>query len=861
MNLKMKNMISKIYPYSIKVVQVLHLKFLFIVVVILVSKSTFSQLDGNSLQLQADANYISIKDASSASLSTNMTWEFWVYNCCENETKGQTYISKGWCPEFWSYYIINDNGFLVFEKFNYGGSSDDCNSRPVAEYRSSTSIIPFNTWTHIAIVMSGTTVQFYKNSQPVSTTLISGLPFVGIRTTTRPILIGSYQFIGGNYGSTPIGNIDDVRIWHTARTANQIAKNYQSELTGNESGLAAYYKLNEAGSGKGITVINSANGSIMPNGKTVGSAANISFQDNNTVINITPNCNVQQKPGSGNALHFNGTNQNVDVNASFIYQVFTIDMWIKPGATQMQYAAILDNNHNNNRSIVLQQNGSNTNQYYFGGSQGAFTQTIPFNLKANIWQHIALVSTKTKKLVYVNGILINSQSSTDTIKYDGTQFLRFARWGGGGRYWNGIMDEVRIWNVALTQDQIRDRMCHKIRVSDPLYSNLNLYYNFDESSGSDAYDGSLNISNATLVNSPDRVLSGAPIGNASTYTYGGNSVKLKNSDSENIKIDKIKGSPEGMHLYRVDNTPSIKKGIKGLGPNKTYFGAFPLAGSSVKYRVTYTYTGNPYVIQTNEDSLKLYIRTSNADNTWENANANLDTGKNAILTNTDSSTEYILGSTGEPLQVPKSVAINDTVVKEGNNGTRTLKIPIRLNKAAVFNSSVNYATADSTAAIADDDYVSKSGIVNFAVGQLTDTIKISIKGDIKVEPDEIFKVMLSEPKNISIADTNALITIKNDDSTSLSVAKTEEINSVLKHESFDVSPNPARDFINITSFNSVNNAEITIRTLSGQILYTTKQNFSEGQQLKINLSKISKQFLIVNIKVNNENKQFKIMLL
>lgn len=825
-----------------------------------INKSSFGQLPGNSLNLKADGNYISINDASDKSLNTDMTWEFWIYRKCENGGNSVEPISKGWCQIYWSYYISiqGNNGKLIFHKMNMGGGSN-CNF-PFVHYESSDGVVPFNTWTHIAVVMSGTSVQFYKNGQPI-TTLISGSPFVGIANSGRPVLIGAYQFAGGNYGATPIGNIDEVRIWHSARTASQIAAKYKSKLNGNEPNLVAYYKLDEKGSGNGITVVNSAKNSIIPNGTTIGSSTNLNFVNNQTIVNAVPNCNVQQKPSSGDAIILNGVNQNIDAGKFFNYQAFTIDMWIKPGATQTSYAVIADNNYTDTRSWVCQQDGNLTNAYYFGShSSNGGTGSPRFYLTPNIWQHIALVQGLDSTKVYVNGVLIQSILRTAaTINYDGTQFLRLGRWGGGGRYWNGSMDEVRMWDIALSQNQIRSRMCHKIKISDPLYQNLILYYNFDESSGNSVYDGSFNIKDGSVINSPLRMLSGAAIGDISTYTYGAKFLTLKISDSEYFKIDKIQGSPTGIHLYKINRAPSLRKGIKGLGPNKTYFGVFPFGDSIVKYRATYTYTDNPYVIQANEDSLKLYARMSNSDSNWINTFASLDIVVNTLAKLKNSRSEFILGSSGEPLQIPKSVIINDSSVREGNSGNKLLKIPIRLNDTAVYNSSVNYTTEDSTAK-AGEDYIGKTGTVNFHVGQLTDTIRINIKGDTTVEPAEIFKVLLSNPVNISIADTIAIISIKNNDTLVLQKTIVVENDKMSEKLSFHISPNPAKDFINIVSSKTVNDVKITIKDLNGRKIYSSRENFNAGKELKINISSFAQKFLFVDIKSDDVNEQFKILL-
>lgn len=51
------------------------------------------------------------------------------------------------------------------------------------------------------------------------------------------------------------GLIDEVRIWNTARTQQEIQDNMNKELTGNETGLVAYYKMDK---GTGSTLIDYA---------------------------------------------------------------------------------------------------------------------------------------------------------------------------------------------------------------------------------------------------------------------------------------------------------------------------------------------------------------------------------------------------------------------------------------------------------------------------------------------------------------------------------------------------------------------------------------------------------------------------
>lgn len=149
----------------------------------------------------------------------------------------------------------------------------------------------------------------------------------------------------------------------------------------------------------------------------------------------------------GQAFSFDGVNDSIDLGNWFNYQDFTITMWVKPGTTQLRYADIIDNNHGSGISWVVQQNSYTTNQYYFN-SLG------PINLVADQWQHLAISHDSAGNYrAYLNGVLLGSNTS-GAINYNGAQFLRLGRWGGGGRYWKGLMDEVDVYNRALADAEV-----------------------------------------------------------------------------------------------------------------------------------------------------------------------------------------------------------------------------------------------------------------------------------------------------------------------------------------------------------------------------------------------------------------------
>jgi hypothetical protein len=95
------------------------------------------------------------------------------------------------------------------------------------------------------------------------------------------------------------------------------------------------------------------------------------------------------------------------------------------------------------------------------------------------------------------------------------------------------------------------------------------------------------------------------------------------------------------------------------------------------------------------------------------------------------------------------LTISGVSVTEGNSGATDAVFTVTLSPTSTQAVSVDYATADGTAA-AGSDYTAASNTLNFAPGQATRTITISILGDTDDEPDENFLVNLSNAVNADI---------------------------------------------------------------------------------------------------------------
>ncbi|MBS9391304.1 MAG: hypothetical protein HEQ33_21370 [Dolichospermum sp. WA123] len=115
-----------------------------------------------------------------------------------------------------------------------------------------------------------------------------------------------------------------------------------------------------------------------------------------------------------------------------------------------------------------------------------------------------------------------------------------------------------------------------------------------------------------------------------------------------------------------------------------------------------------------------------------------------------------------------SLSINDVTLTEGNSGTKNATFTVTLSGETFQPVTVNYATANGTAT-AGSDYTATTGTLIFNVnpGETSKQITVPILGDTLAESDETFFINLSNAINATIADTQGIATITNDDNGSI----------------------------------------------------------------------------------------------
>ncbi len=109
-----------------------------------------------------------------------------------------------------------------------------------------------------------------------------------------------------------------------------------------------------------------------------------------------------------------------------------------------------------------------------------------------------------------------------------------------------------------------------------------------------------------------------------------------------------------------------------------------------------------------------------------------------------------------------SVSIDDVSAVEGNSATKSLIFTVTLSSASGTTTLIPFTTADGLAT-APSDYVATAGTLTIRAGAASGKIRVALKGDAVIEPDETFFVNLGTPTNATIAKGQGIGTILNDD--------------------------------------------------------------------------------------------------
>lgn len=383
--------------------------------------------------------------------------------------------------------------------------------------------------------------------------------------------------------------------------------------------------------------------------------------------------------GAGYAYYLKGINgQGISVSKTAILNsinsAITLEAWFKTNTTaDQEIINYVEPPPAPNEGYGLSLTAAGKIRLQLNVDVTLFTLDSPSDYPIGKWTHVAATynQSQSSAKLYINGEEVASGTYSSGLgNGNSDDFVIGGRDPGAGSYgrpFNGSLDELRLWNVARSENDIRTFMSKKINPSS-IPSSLVAYWNFDKPRAGTIVDITNNKNDGSLVNisSFQFEWSGAAIGDESAFVYpsvsGSFSQKIGHPNGDTIVVSSSFPSSTGLHVYRVD-APPLRIGVPGFLPDATssltdislvrYYGVKVIGSGTPTYDVVYQYLGHPGIDV--EANLKLAYRDNLSDDTWKDAGAILNVGQNTLSKTGLTGTEFALASSGNnPLPVELS---------------------------------------------------------------------------------------------------------------------------------------------------------------------------------------------------------------
>ncbi len=147
----------------------------------------------------------------------------------------------------------------------------------------------------------------------------------------------------------------------------------------------------------------------------------------------------------------------------------------------------------------------------FGGNNPAFRRGKKADVAGTVsrWNHATAVVRAVSDIdLYLNGVNVGNEFTRDSNSPmnsnipGGHSTAGYLLSNGFTYNFPGIIDDIRLWNKALSQEEIRKTMCVNLKGNE---SALIGYWDFNETSGNIVHDKSPNKFNGQFVGNPKRV--------------------------------------------------------------------------------------------------------------------------------------------------------------------------------------------------------------------------------------------------------------------------------------------------------------------------------------------------------------------
>ena len=305
----------------------------------------------------------------------------------------------------------------------------------------------------IATVTSDTTFPAVAMTAPANGATVSGSVSVSANASDNVAVVGVQFLLDG----VALGAEDTTSpysiSWNTATATNgtHSVSARARDAAGNQTTATAV----------SVTVSNAAPGGLIVGyGFEEGAGTTTADASGKGHVGTLSGAMWTTSGKNGKALSFDGVNDFVsspDAADLDLTNRMTLEAWVKP-------AALSDWN-----TVVMKEGTATTLAYSLYANNGkprpSFTIRINADREAegtvalplNTWTHLAGTYDGTTMRLYVNGVQVGTRAQTGNVAAS----ARTLRIGGNsiwGEYFNGLIDDVRIYNRALTPAEITTDM-------------------------------------------------------------------------------------------------------------------------------------------------------------------------------------------------------------------------------------------------------------------------------------------------------------------------------------------------------------------------------------------------------------------
>tara|TARA_B100000686_G_scaffold299492_1_gene333300 strand:- start:411 stop:4259 length:3849 start_codon:yes stop_codon:yes gene_type:complete len=271
---------------------------------------------------------------------------------------------------------------------------------------------------------------------------------------------------------------------------------------------------------------------------------------NTVVISNTGNADLVVDSisiGSGSSLSFDGVDDYAEITnqssaTSVFGYAFTSTAWVKVTGGSGTNRNILTNAQMSGDGYVLQV----TNENQFSGiidlQSGWSTVWGNTDVGLNTWYHFAFSYDGSSLRLYVNGELDgeNSNVSGEIIDPVGNSSFFIGAQGTGALFFPGIIGEITIWNITLTQEEIQSYMSTSLSSSE---TGLVGYWKFNEGTGTTLTDQTSNGNDGTI--------------NGAIWSTDSPSIIINESNEFTITLDNYTIAPTSTTNLNISFLPTV----------------------------------------------------------------------------------------------------------------------------------------------------------------------------------------------------------------------------------------------------------------------------------------------------------------